>query len=261
VVSLQEMLRASLWAEALTPRELAQVCEEAHERRVNAGAHVARSGAPAECWFGVKQGLLKMSVCSSDGKESTFTGVTAGGWFGEGTLLKDCIWRYDAVALRESQMACIPRATFRRLVQTSLPFNHFLLAHLNARLALFISLVEYDRLLGPDARVARCLASLFDPNLYPHTGLFLELSQEEIGHLSALSRQRANEALHELERAGLLRCEFGGVSVLDLQGLRSYSGAAAPTGLRPPAQAGSMSAGIGRAKQLQAMGRSGPSRQ
>ena len=52
----------------------------------------------------------------------------------------------------------------------------------------------------------------------------MELSQEEIGHLSALSRQRANKALHELERVGLLRIEFGGVTVLDLPGLRQYSG-------------------------------------
>ena len=117
----------------------------------------------------------------------------------------------------------MPRATFERLVSTSLAFNRFLLMQLNARLSLFIGLVEYDRLLGPDARVARCLASLFDPDLYPRAGNFVQLSQEEIGLLSAVSRQRANEALHELERAGLLRIEFGGVTVLDLPRLRAWS--------------------------------------
>ena len=90
-------------------------------------------------------------------------------------------------------------------------------------MSLFIGLVEYDRLLGPDARVARCLASLFDPVLYPRAVNFVQLSQEEIGLLSAVSRQRCNEALHELERAGLLRIEFGGVTVLDLPGLRGYA--------------------------------------
>ena len=53
------------------------------------------------------------------------------------------------------------------------------------------------------------------------------LSQEEIGLLSACSRQRTNEVLHELERAGLLRVEFGRVTVLDLPGLRCCSGSAA----------------------------------
>ena len=155
---------------------------------------------------------------------STFTGSAAGGWFGEGTLLKEGRWRYDVVAVRDSRVACVPRTTFQRLVRTSLPFNQFLMSHLNARLSLFISLMEYDRMLYPDARVACCLASLFDPDLYPHTGPFIKLSQIEIGLLSAVSRQRAHAALHALEQAGMLRIEFGGVSVLDLEGLRSYWG-------------------------------------
>lgn len=226
--TLLETLQHSIWAETLTPRELDQVCAEAYEVNVSAGAHLTRIGEAANGWYGVIEGVLIMTVSAPDGKESTFTGVTSGGWFGEGTLLKNGTWGYNGLAVRDSRLACVPRSSFQRLVQTSLPFNHFLLAHLNARLGLFISLVEYDRLLGPDARVARCLASLFNPDIYPQTGRFVALSQEEIGHLSALSRQRANKALHELEKAGLLRIEFGGVTVLDLPGLRSYSGSAEP---------------------------------
>lgn len=228
MTNLQEILRSSLWADTLTRREMDQVCAESSELQVVAGAHVARIGDAANGWFGVSEGVLIMTVCSPDGKESTFTGVTNGGWFGEGTLLKNGRWRYNAIAVRDSTLICVPRATFLRLVQTSLPFNHFLLTHLNARLGLFISLVEFDRLLGPDARVARCLASLFNPDIYPQVGRFVQLSQEEIGHLSALSRQRANRALHLLEDAGLLRIEFGGVTVLDLDGLRRYNASALP---------------------------------
>lgn len=224
MTTLQETLHNSIWADSLTPRELADVCAESYEVKIRAGDHLTRVGETANGWFGVIEGVLIMTVCAPSGKESTFTGVTHGGWFGEGTLLKNGTWGYNGLAVRDSRLACVPRSTFLRLVQTSLPFNHFLLAHLNARLGLFISLMEYDRLLGPDARVARCLASLFNPDIYPQTGRFVELSQEEIGHLSALSRQRANKALHALEKAGLLRVEFGGVTVLDLPGLRSYSG-------------------------------------
>jgi CRP/FNR family transcriptional regulator, cyclic AMP receptor protein len=224
MASLRETLQTSLWARTLSAEEMAQVCAESYEEYVQAGTHVARIGDAAQHWVGVSEGVLIMTVCSPEGKESTFTGVTNGGWFGEGTLLKEGPWRYNAIAARDSRIVCMPRATFRRLVQTSLPFNHFLLSHLNARLGLFISMVEYDRLLGPDARVARCLASLFNPDIYPQTGRFVKLSQEEIGHLSGLSRQRANQALQLLEKAGLLHIEFGGVSVSDLAGLRSYSG-------------------------------------
>ncbi len=223
--SLESMLRESVWADTLSAAELDQVVREAFERRVAIGGYAVRRGEPADSWFGVMDGLIKMSVSQPDGRVSTFTGVTAGGWAGEGSLLKAGTWRYDGVAVRQTRLACIPRHSFERLVSTNLAFNRFLLSQLNARLSLFIGLVEYDRLLGPDARVARCLASLFDPDLYPRAGNFVRLSQEEIGLLSAVSRQRTNESLHQLERAGLLRVEFGGVTVLDVPGLRGYCGA------------------------------------
>ncbi len=224
MTSLEKMLRESLWAATLEPDELGRVLRESRERHVAEGGYALRRGEPADQWIGIIEGLVKMSVSHADGRLSTFTGVGAGGWAGEGSLLKPGCWRYDGVAVRPTRIACVPRATFERLVSTSLPFNRFLLSHLNARLSLFIGLVEFDRLLGPEARVARCLASLFDPALYPRSGSCVELSQEEIGLLSAVSRQRTNEALHELERAGLLRVEFGRVTVLDLAALRSYEG-------------------------------------
>lgn len=222
-VTLEAMLRRSPWADTLPPDELERVIRETRERKVPAGGHAMHCGEPADTWFGVVEGLLKMSVSRADGRHSTFTGVTAGGWAGEGTLLKaGSRWRYDGIAVRPSRLACMPRATFERLASSYLAFNRFLLHHLNARLSLFIGLVEYDRLLGPDARVARCLASLLDPDLYPHAGNHVQLSQEEIGLLAAVSRQRANESLHRLERAGLLHVGFGGVTLLDPAGLRRY---------------------------------------
>jgi len=226
--SLEAMLRDSLWSGTLSKDELDQVIAETRERRVPAGGYAIRCGEPAEHWIGVIEGLVKMSVSQADGRHATFTGVTAGGWAGEGSLLKAGRWRYDGVAVRSTRLACMPRHTFERLVSTNLAFNRFLLSHLNARLSLFVGLVEHDRLLGPDARVARCLASLFDSDLYPRTSRFVRMSQEEIGLLAALSRQRANESLHRLERDGLLRVEFGGVTVIDLPGLRDWSGAPEP---------------------------------
>ena len=232
--TLESLLRESLWARTLSEAELDEVVRAAFERHLPAGGYAMRRGEPAEMWIGLIDGLVKMSISQPDGRHATFTGVTAGGWAGEGTLLKGGRWGYDGIAVRETRLACVPRHTFERLASTNIAFTRYLLSHLNARLSLFISLVEFDRLLGPDARVARCLASLFDPDLYPRAGNFVQLSQEEIGLLAGVSRQRANEALHELERGGLLRVEFGGVTVLDLRGLRGYGAGALPAPAASP---------------------------
>ena len=191
---------------------------------VPAGGFVCRKGEAVEYWFGVIDGLVKVSSVSSDGKSVTFIGVPPGGWFGEGSLLKDEARRYDAVALRDSRIAGMPRATFRWLLDTSIPFNRFLLLQLNERLGQFVATVEFDRLLGPDARVARCLAQMFNRLLYPGLGPKLEISQGELGYLTGLSRQRVNQALQTLEREGLLAVEYGSITVLSLDGLRGFDG-------------------------------------
>jgi CRP-like cAMP-binding protein len=221
---LLEVLRGTGWGRALREDELERVARETADRIVPAGTFVCTKGAPVEHWVGVIDGLVKVASTSATGKTISFAGVPAGGWFGEGSVLKGQTWRYDAIVLRESRIAFLPRATFIRLIDTNIAFNRFLLEQINARLGQFIALVEYDRLLGPDARVARCLASLLNPHLYAGVGDSLEISQEELGYLSGLSRQRVNQALHVLESARLIRVEYGRVIVLDLEGLRSFEG-------------------------------------
>ncbi len=220
--SLTDMMKASLWARALGPGQLQQIENEIITRPIPAGGFVCRKGDVVEHWFGVIDGLFKMTNLSADGKPTTFTGLPTGAWFGEGSLFKDEPRRYDVVALRDSLAALMPKATFMRLLDTSIEFNRFLLVQLNERLGQFIGMVEHDRLLEPDARVARSLAAMFNPHLYPGIGAQLQISQEEIGYLAGLSRQRANQALKTLERIGLLHIEYGGITILDLTGLRGF---------------------------------------
>jgi CRP-like cAMP-binding protein len=167
-------------------------------------------------------GLIKVSVGNADGKLASLTGVPAGGWIGEGSLLKRETRKYDVVALRDSTIAKLPSATFEWLLDSSIPFNRFLLQQLNERVAQFIGKAESDRLHQPEARVARCLAELFNPILYPGMGMRLEITQEEIGFLARVSRQRVNQALQLLESINLVKVAYGSVEVLDLKGLRRY---------------------------------------
>jgi len=220
----EDLVRNSVWGRTLTASELDRASAEAFERKVPAGGFVARMGQPVDHWMGVLDGLLKMSVASPDGKVSTLTGMSAGGWFGEGSLLKREARRYDVIALRPSRVALVPRHTFERLRASSVPFNHHLQNLLNARLSLFIGMLEYDRLLGTDARVARCIATLFSAELYPEPRAYVDLRQHEIALLCGVSRQRVNVALRTLQGSGLLRVEPRGVTVIDLEGLRNFAG-------------------------------------
>jgi CRP/FNR family cyclic AMP-dependent transcriptional regulator len=186
-----------------------------------AGDYVCRVGRPVTYWFGVVEGLLKMSSDSADGQTMTFTGVPPGGWFGEGTALKREVYRYNIQALRRSVVAGIPVDTFHWLLDHSIGFNRFVMNQLNERLGQFIAAREIDRMNTPELRVARNLASLFNPVLYPGVGEVLRITQQELAYLVGLSRQRVNEALAALQARELIRVEYGGLRVLNLAGLRS----------------------------------------
>ena len=152
----------------------------------------------------------------------TFTGLPPGGWFGEGTVIKREAYRYNIEALRPSTVAGLTVDTFHWLLDRSIPFNRFILQQLNERLGQFMAAREIDRLNDPDARVARSLAALFHPILYPGVGTLLRITQQELGYLVGLSRQRVNEALRALQSSGLIRVEYGGVKVTDLERLRAF---------------------------------------
>src|SRR5262249_26377482 len=130
-------------------------------------------------------------------------------------------YRYNILALRRSTVAGLPIDTFHELLETSIPFNRFVLNQLNERVGQFIAGREIDRLTDTDSRVARGLAAMFHPVLYPGVGKLLRITQQELGYVVGLSRQRVNEALNVLASRRLIQVEYGGVRVLDLEGLRT----------------------------------------
>ena len=214
------------WLRHLDAAEHRRVVADLRVVQVESGELVCRVGRPVRYWFGVIDGLLKMSndAVTPDGRgiPITFAGLPSGGWFGEGTVLKNEVYRYNIQALRRSLVGGISADTFHWLLDRSIGFNRFVMNQLNERLGQFISAREIDRLTHADERVARSLAALFHPVLYPGVGEVLRITQQELGYLVGLSRQRVNEALAALQAAQVIRVEYGGVRVLDLDGLRQY---------------------------------------
>jgi CRP/FNR family cyclic AMP-dependent transcriptional regulator len=211
------------WLKVLKPDEYRVAVSHIKVSDAQPGDYVCRIGRPVTYWFGVVEGLLKMSTDTAQGLHVTFSGLPPGGWFGEGTVLKREIYRYNIQALRRSVVAGVSADTFHWLLDHSIGFNRFIMNQLNERLAQFIAARETDRMNNPDERVARTLAAFFNPVLFPGVGDVLRITQQELAYLVGLSRQRVNEALTALESQGTIRVEYGGLRVLDPRQLRSSS--------------------------------------
>ena len=211
------------WLSWLSDSERAQTVPRIVVGDAQTGDVVCRIGRAPTYWFGVIDGLLKMNIDTDKGDSLTFTGVSRGGWFGEGTALKREPYRYNVNALRPSVVAGLPIDSFHTLLAESIGFNRFIMNQLNERLGQFIAAREIDRINNPDLRVARNLAALVNPVLFPGVGEVLDITQQELGYLVGLSRQRVNVALKRLEQAQWIRVSYGGIRVLNLPALRSHT--------------------------------------
>jgi CRP-like cAMP-binding protein len=137
-----DFVRNGIWAAELAPEELERARKGVIEKQYPKGSYICHRGDKLDFWTGVISGLVKISAIASSGKAMTFAGVGAGSWFGEGSVLKDEPRKYDLVALGDTRLAMMNRATFMWLFENSTGFNRFLVRQFNERMGQFLSLIH-----------------------------------------------------------------------------------------------------------------------
>jgi CRP-like cAMP-binding protein len=220
---INTLFSQSPWTQCLNPSQRKRTLESLYARHYAAGETICRRGAISDVWIGIAEGLIQLGIESKQGKQlSLATGVPPGSWFGEGSLLKKEPRKYNVVALRRSTIVFMPAEIFFELLNENFAFNRFLLIQINERLGQFIGNMEHDRLLSPEEKVAQSLATMFNNLLYPNTDSKLSITQEELGNLAGVSRQRVNQALQLLQDKGILTVKYGEISILDMEALRAF---------------------------------------
>ena len=219
-LTLDQLLEQSAWFVQLDGPAQAQVRSDASERAVAMGDSLSHHGEQQHAWYGVLEGLVKWAITAPDGRTVSLGGQSVGSWFGEGTLIRNTPRQSDLVALRHSRVAQIPFDTFDWLRHHRPSFNDFLLMQVNERMHWFMGNYAAQGLLDTERQVARALMGMVHPLLNPRGERHLQLSQEELANLAAVSRQSCNSALMRFKNAGLVRSAYGGIVVLDLPGLQ-----------------------------------------
>lgn len=222
MITADRFREIAFWSAEFSEEEIDRARRGVTEKSFAKGAYICHRGDKFDAWTGVISGLVRLGTMSQKGKAITLAGMRAGTWFGEGSVLKNEPRQYDLVALRDVRLAMMNLGTFFWLFENSAGFNRFLVKQFNERIGQFIALVEYDRTLDAAGRLARNIAWLCNPVLSPKAGNHLDITQEEIGLISGISRQAANQALKVLEQKKLVRVEHGGIAVLDLGKLSRY---------------------------------------
>src|ERR1700710_2971827 len=131
IIAQDTIKRIAFWSRDLDVREIEVARAGIVEKSYRANECIFMRGDPFEYWTGVVTGLARLGIVSRAGQATRFAGLTAGGWVREGSVLKNEARRYDVVALRNTRLALMDRATFLWLFENSVGFNRLLVGQLN----------------------------------------------------------------------------------------------------------------------------------
>ncbi len=212
------------------PRRLAdQMLLSAEVRRLaDKQALFLRGDAPSGL-YGVLEGSLRVTGLTDAGKEAILTLLQPLAWFGEIALFDGLPRTHDVVAEGPATLLHVPQHALDAILANHPEYwrEFGLLMALKLRLA-FIGIEDLS-LLSADARMARRLVYLAQGRMPQMAAgrVRIDVSQEQLALMLALSRQTANKILKGFEQDGAVLVHYGHIEVLDLAKLKQLGGVSA----------------------------------
>lgn len=218
---LVRILRATDLFSAVPANELEAVAAASRVRAFRRGQVVCTAGDRGDTVIVVLSGRLKVVVRSADGSELTLTVIQPGGVFGELAAVDGGPRSADAETLEESRLLMIPRDMVQdicaRVPAAALALARSVAATLRRLTESAGDLVFLDL----PRRVAKVLLSQ-PPD---EDGLIrLKMSQEQVAHQAAGTRQSVNAALRGFERRGWIEVQDRAVTVKQAEALGRFAG-------------------------------------
>lgn len=194
-----------------------ELIDRASLRWLADGECLFHRGDPADGWYCLLEGALKVSAVSAEGRELALIYLDPGSWFGEISLFDGMPRTHDNYAYGDCVLLLLPKPQFRLLLDrhTSL-YEALMLMHCQ-RLRMLFATIEDQSLNSLEQRVARQLLNLarsYGTAQGDGIRIGLKLSQESLAQLVGASRQRVNQELKRLESNGILS-QRGGYVVLN----------------------------------------------
>ena len=171
--------------------------------------HVFVQGETANAIFYTKEGKVKLTVLSKQGKRAVVAILKDGDFFGEGCLAGQPLRMATAVAISECSVMKLEKAVVVGLLHEEPSFSEFFVAHLLSR---NIKIEEdlVDQLFNSsEKRLARVLLLLanFGKEGTPQT-VIPKISQETLAGIVGTTRSRVNVFMNRFRKLGFV--EYNG---------------------------------------------------
>jgi CRP/FNR family transcriptional regulator, cyclic AMP receptor protein len=200
----------------LEPRALDQLLAYGHYRVFPRGEVIFQKGDPGDSLLAVIFGKIRISTISADGQEVVLNVLGAGDVFGEIAFLDGKDRTADASALEETGLLMLQRSSFYPFVKANPDVAMRLLEILCERLRWVSDNYEDVIFLDLPARLAKRLLRLADRFGKPTdegVRVDLKLSQQELGHMTGVTREAVNKVLRKWDEEGFVSIERAALTI------------------------------------------------
>lgn len=181
------------------------------------------SDEPSRWVFFLKQGLVKLSLTSPEGRSLTVALLKPGEVFGELTSSESSDDPLEAIALEDSYLCRIRREVFQQFLQEHPATLQSVNKLLGLRIRRVQTAVSDMVFLGVEARLAKVLDELATKEGEETTAgirIPFRLTHQEIASLIGASREIVSSLLSRFTKQGWIRQEKRRIYVLDIPSLR-----------------------------------------
>jgi CRP-like cAMP-binding protein len=180
-----------------------------------ASRNVFRQGQPADSLFYLRQGKVKLTVTSKDGKEAIIAILDAGEFFGEGCLAGQQLRMATAIAVTDCTLFRIERPLMTRLLHERHEISGLFITHLLSRNIRYEADLVDQLFNSSEKRLARILLRL------SHFGkeskaepVLPRVSQDDLAQMVGTTRSRVSHFMNKFRKLGFINySDSGGLTV------------------------------------------------
>lgn len=209
---------------ALSDEELKNIINMVTRKEYLKGAVLCREGEVYDSLFLIREGKIKISKITRDGKEQIIHILTKGDFFGETNLFDDIISSFTATAITNSRVCILSRGDLEGILNKNPSISIKILKELTYRLSETEDLAKVLATKDVESRIANMLLEFsnkygkaIDGNIY----LEVPLNREDMANYCGVTRETISRKLSKLEDDNIIELKGNKIIIIkDIDSLK-----------------------------------------
>lgn len=222
---IRSALAASSHFHALAAPDLDRLAQLGRLQQLRHAERAARTGEYDDRFCVILSGAVRVSSHTPGTKEYVYAVLGPGSYFGLATAVRRATFTAEARAFGATDLAVFSGPALVALLDERPSLWRHVCGLLSRRLRLALLVLRDNSVAPVGERIARrLLGHALSSDVRGVREIEVRMTQADLARMMGASRARTNAALKALERSGLVRAGYRGITILDLRGLRKLAG-------------------------------------